>query len=218
MTNRIEEDGAPANGVGGGAIAGVGVGKDGEPGYKLKKKMADTTKYLTRLKSVRESILEATDPKKDKQTDTKKDKKPDAKQKPDNSRSLSTSKGGAGDDVSNSMASELFARARALATTTHFAHLSIDSYSEHQALSEFYTDIIGEIDTFCESYIGLYGKFITLPPIQPEMKIAEVAIAEFRAWIGSNRELISDDSSIQNIIDEIVELCNTTIYKLQKLS
>ena len=33
----VKEDGV-ANGVGGGAIAGIGVGKDGEPGVNLKKK------------------------------------------------------------------------------------------------------------------------------------------------------------------------------------
>ena len=115
------------------------------------------------------------------------------------------------------MASEFFARARALATTTHFAHLSTDSYSEHQALATFYEEIITEVDKFCEAYIGLYGKFITLPPIPAEMIKAVDAIIEFRDWITKNRSLITDDSSLQNIIDDSVELCNTTIYKLQKL-
>ena len=119
--------------------------------------------------------------------------------------------------VSNSVASELFARCRAVSTTTHFAHLSTDSFSEHQALSTFYTDIIDNIDSFCESYIGKYGKFITLPPIVPQMQLALDAIIELRDWIGQSRNMITDDSSLQNIIDEIVELCNSTIYKLQKL-
>lgn len=119
--------------------------------------------------------------------------------------------------ISNSVASEFFARARALATVTHFAHLSTDSYSEHSALATFYDDIIETIDSFCESYIGMYGKFISLPPITPQAQLATDAIMEFRDWISKNRSLITDDSSLQNIIDETVELCNTTIYKLQKL-
>lgn len=119
--------------------------------------------------------------------------------------------------ISNAIASEFFARARALATVTHFAHLSTDSYSEHSALATFYEDIIESIDSFCESYIGMYGKFITLPPITPQAQLATDAIMEFRDWIAKNRTLITDDSSLQNIIDESVELCNTTIYKLQKL-
>lgn len=125
-----------------------------------------------------------------------------------------TSKNG----MSNAIASEFFARARALATTTHFAHLSTDSYSEHVALNTFYEDIIEAVDKFCEAFIGAYGKFITLPPISADMQIAVDAIIEFRDWIAENRESITDDSSLQNIIDESVELCNTTIYKLQKLS
>lgn len=119
--------------------------------------------------------------------------------------------------ISNAMASEFFARARALSTVTHFAHLSTDSFSEHSALATFYEDIIGTIDSFCESYIGMYGKFINLPPITPQAQLATDAIMEFRDWISKNRTLITDDSSLQNIIDETVELCNTTIYKLQKL-
>lgn len=120
--------------------------------------------------------------------------------------------------ISNSLASEFFARSRALATTTHFAHLSTDSFSEHSALATFYEEIVESIDTFCEAYIGLYGKFITLPPIVPDMKIAVNAIMEFRDWITKNRSLITDDSSLQNLIDSTLELCNTTVYKLQKLS
>jgi hypothetical protein len=119
--------------------------------------------------------------------------------------------------ISNALASELFSRARALSTTTHFAHLSTDSFSEHTALSTFYEEIVEELDAFCESYIGLYGKFITMPPIQPQMQIATDAIIEFRDWLTENRSLITDDSSLQNLIDAIMELCNTTIYKLQKL-
>lgn len=125
-----------------------------------------------------------------------------------------TSKNG----IANAKASEFFARARALSTTTHFAHLSTDSYSEHVALNTFYEDIIESVDKFCEAFIGAYGKFITLPPIVAEMQKGLDAIMEFRDWISENRTIITTDSSLQNIIDETVELCNTTIYKLQKLS
>ena len=119
--------------------------------------------------------------------------------------------------ISNAIASEMFARCRALATTTHFAHLSTDSFSEHTALATFYEEIVETVDKFCEAYIGLYGKFITLPSIPTKMQVAVDAIIEFRDWITKNRSLITDDSSLQNIIDDSVELCNTTIYKLQKL-
>lgn len=118
---------------------------------------------------------------------------------------------------SNLLASMLFAKARAISTITHFDHLTTDSFSKHSALNTFYKDIIDLIDDFCEAYIGLYGKFISLPPVTPETEDAEQAIIEFRDWIKNNRAMITDDSSLQNIIDEIYELCNSTLYKLQKL-
>jgi len=212
MTNIIDENegGAPANCVGGGAIAGVGVGKDGEPGVSKKRKGVDVKlKYLTRLKGVSEQyrLTEA--------TDSKPKAKPKTADKTKDKPKL-VNKSGA-DDVSNTYASELFSRCWSVATTAHFAHLSTDSYSEHQALSTFYSEVIGAVDKFCEAYIGKYGKFITMPPLAPEMKVGEVVIAELRDWIATNKDLITDDSSIQNIIDEISELCNVTIYKLQKL-
>lgn len=46
---KLKED-VPANNVGGaaGAIAGVGVGPDGEPGVKKKKKVASFISYMKR--------------------------------------------------------------------------------------------------------------------------------------------------------------------------
>lgn len=38
----------PANNVGGGAIAGLGVGPDGEPGVKKKKKVPSFISYIKR--------------------------------------------------------------------------------------------------------------------------------------------------------------------------
>ena len=47
---QIKEDGigAPANAVSGGNIAGVGVGPQGEPGVKKKKKVASFISFIRR--------------------------------------------------------------------------------------------------------------------------------------------------------------------------
>ena len=208
---------APANSVGSGAIAGVGIGKDGEPGVKrkqtipsvLKRKSTMEDKYREKIKRISEGLFIR------KQIDEVKNPVDDGKVDYENQK---TSPQDLGDNnMSNTVMSEMFARCRAAATTTHFAHLSTDSFSEHTALGAFYTEIVTAIDGVCEAYIGLYGKFISMPPIPAKMQVGEVAIAELRDWIGVNRTLISDDSAIQNSIDTIVELCNSTIYKLQKL-
>ena len=50
----VEEDGAPANAVGGGNIAGAGVGPDGEPGVDKKKKR-DPRLFSTLKRNVKEN-------------------------------------------------------------------------------------------------------------------------------------------------------------------
>ena len=40
--------GAPTNAVGGGAVAGIGVGPQGEPGIKKKRQVASFISYMSR--------------------------------------------------------------------------------------------------------------------------------------------------------------------------
>tara|TARA_B100000609_G_C17167445_1_gene409704 strand:+ start:751 stop:1236 length:486 start_codon:yes stop_codon:yes gene_type:complete len=53
VPNCVPEE-APANSAGGGGVAGIGVGPDGEPGINVKKKKKDLTKLLTRFTTVKE--------------------------------------------------------------------------------------------------------------------------------------------------------------------
>lgn len=46
-SNHVRED-APANSVGGGAIAGAGVGPQGEPGVNRKRKIASFISFVRR--------------------------------------------------------------------------------------------------------------------------------------------------------------------------
>ena len=47
MCKPLKED-APVNNVGGGAVAGLGVGPQGEPGVKKKKKVASFISFMRR--------------------------------------------------------------------------------------------------------------------------------------------------------------------------
>lgn len=199
----IVED-APTNSVGGGGIAGTSVNtqankNQGEPGVNKNKKRSPVFDEIFSRNPFKNFWTESVNEAKV------------APPQPQDQQLLDK------DQIGNSAASELFARCRALATIAHFAHLSTDSYSEHQALATFYSDIVDKVDKFAESFIGKYGKFITLPPIPADPQLAIDAISELSDWIGNNRSLITDDSSLQNLIDEIQELINTTLYKLQKL-
>lgn len=113
---------------------------------------------------------------------------------------------------------ELFLQCRQAATAMHIFHLSTSSYAAHIASNEFYDQIIGLVDKFAEAFIGRYGKFEGMPNVKlPQNYDGLTIVANLLQWIDSNRGNITDDSEIQNIIDEIVGLCTSTIYKLREL-
>lgn len=121
-------------------------------------------------------------------------------------------------DNSLQLAEELFANCREVSTKTHFIHLITTSYAQHVALNEFYTGIIELADKFAENYIGKYEKFTIYPKVEYLSNDAIEVIEQFKNWISTNRHSISDDSELQNIIDSILELTNSTLYKLKELS
>jgi hypothetical protein len=114
-------------------------------------------------------------------------------------------------------AAELIARAFAARNAAHFAHLMTPSYAAHIALNDFYEGIIPLVDSFAESYIGRYGKFQMFPNVKESSPDGLSVVGNLTKWIDSNRQMISDVSEIQNDIDTILALCNSTAYKLREL-
>lgn len=114
------------------------------------------------------------------------------------------------------VSAELFARCRNAATLAHFAHLTTTSYAAHVALNGFYDGIIPLADSFAEAFMGRYGRFTAFPTVSTPEKDGVGIVKSLRTWIDANRSCCSD-SELQNIIDSIVDLCDTTIYKLENL-
>ena len=115
-------------------------------------------------------------------------------------------------------AAEMFLQCRQAATAMHIFHLATSSYAAHIASKEFYDEIIDLVDKFAESFIGRYGKFEGMPNVKLPQNFDGLQIAvNLLQWIDVNRANITDDSEIQNVIDEIVGLCASTTYKLREL-
>lgn len=113
---------------------------------------------------------------------------------------------------------ELFLQCRQAATAMHIFHLATSSYAAHIASKDFYDEIIDLVDKFAESFIGRYGKFEGMPNVKLPQNFDGLQIAvNLLQWIDVNRANITDDSEIQNVIDEIVGLCTSTTYKLREL-
>jgi hypothetical protein len=103
----------------------------------------------------------------------------------------------------------------------HSVHLNTRSYSKHKALGHFYKDVIGVADAFAEAYQGRHGLIgpIAIPAAKKTTNIIEF-LQDQLAEIEKGRYDVCDksDSTLQQLIDNIVELYLTTLYKLRFLA
>lgn len=98
----------------------------------------------------------------------------------------------------------------------HKAHLNSDKYSEHVALADFYDGIVDLADKFCEAWMGRNLKQIgDIPRLEsPKTEILK-SLKTYLDIIEETRDFVrKEDSALNNIIDEIVALYLSTIYKL----
>lgn len=105
------------------------------------------------------------------------------------------------------------------ATVAHFMHLSTRSYAAHMALGAFYGELPALVDAIAESYQSRYG-IITNYPMTYTYAGEEPLdfLMSVRDFISQIREQLPQDTELQNDIDTIVTLVNSTIYKLKFLS
>ena len=104
---------------------------------------------------------------------------------------------------------------------THSVHLNTRSYAKHKALGKFYENVIGLADDLAESYQGRHGLIgpITLHSAKKTANVIEFLedslkdVEELRYKVCEK-----DETAIQNIIDEIIGLYLSTLYKLKFLA
>ena len=103
----------------------------------------------------------------------------------------------------------------------HSAHLNTRSYAKHMALNVFYDVVIELADKFAEAYQGRHGLIgpISLMSAKKTSNVTdflEASLADLEEMRYKVCE--KDDSALQNIIDEIIGLYLSTIYKLKFLA
>jgi len=119
--------------------------------------------------------------------------------------------------LSGQFASTLFASR----IQAHVFHLQTPSFAAHSALNTYYDEIVGLTDSFIEGYQGKYGIIKGYANvILQEYESDDAVINYFTTldmYISKTRNLVCSDSYLQNIIDEIILLINSTLYKLKYL-
>jgi len=102
----------------------------------------------------------------------------------------------------------------------HVFHLQTQSHAEHMALKDYYDDVLNLFDGIVESYQGKYGIIKNFKTFKIEQyKNNKKTISYFERLldiIDENRDSV-EDSYLQNQIDTVQELINSTIYKLKFL-
>lgn len=98
-------------------------------------------------------------------------------------------------------------------------HLKTDSYAQHKALEEFYTQIIDLADTFAEQFQGKYNELLDIPFLSAKEDDPVKYFEDTLKYVENNRYKVCDKecTSLQNVIDEIEGLIHSTLYKLRRL-
>lgn len=103
----------------------------------------------------------------------------------------------------------------------HSVHLNTRSFAKHSALNSFYDEIVDLADKFAEAYQGRHGLIgpISLMSAKKTTNIVEF-LEDSLADIEKMRFEVCEktDTPLQNIIDEIVGLYLSTLYKLKFLA
>jgi hypothetical protein len=106
-------------------------------------------------------------------------------------------------------------------TQAHVFHLQTPSFAAHKALNDYYDEIVGITDGIAESYQGKYGIITGYGNIAlQEYESCEAIIMFFETlcmYVEKSRQMLPQDSYLQNQIDEVVALIKSTIYKLRFL-
>ena len=103
----------------------------------------------------------------------------------------------------------------------HSVHLNTRSFSKHMALNGFYDEIIELADGFAEAYQGRYGLIgpISLMSAKKTGNIVEFLQDQLDEIEAGRYDVCKkDDTPLQNLIDGIIELYLSTLYKLRFLA
>ena len=103
----------------------------------------------------------------------------------------------------------------------HSVHLNTRSFAKHMALQGFYEEIVGLADSFAEAYQGKHGLMgpISLMSAKKTTNIVEFLQDQMDEIEAERYKVVDKDcTALQNIIDEIVGLYLSTLYKLRFLA
>lgn len=113
------------------------------------------------------------------------------------------------------MLDQLIIRVFKARNAAHSEHWTTDSFSEHEALGEFYENVIGAIDKYVEAHQGVFGQMKDAPD-----GVNDIAamLREEMLWVVENRsEIAKSIPALENLLDELSAVYMKTLFKLENL-
>jgi DNA-binding ferritin-like protein len=123
--------------------------------------------------------------------------------------------------ANSSAASQFVSRLMHSANAIHMHHLMVEgpgSFAKHMALG-VYDDLREAIDGLAEAWMGCTGGKLSFSAGTFEMaKDATEEVQKVYDYVEQNRQMMGDESHIQNEVDAICTLLSSTLYKLTRLA
>jgi hypothetical protein len=104
-------------------------------------------------------------------------------------------------------------------TQAHIFHLQTASYAQHIALGAYYDGIVDATDALVELIQGRYDivRGYTSPATFKEDGSTVAYFEALLKYVDLNRKNLPQDSNIQNQVEVVIDLVNSTLYKLRFL-
>ena len=113
------------------------------------------------------------------------------------------------------MLDKLIIRAFKARNAAHAEHWTTKSFAQHEALGEFYEDLVKSLDKYVEAYQGTFGQMKKSPE---QVADTTAMLREEMIWLIEHRsEIAKSVPALENILDEMSSVYMKALYKLENL-
>lgn len=115
---------------------------------------------------------------------------------------------------------ELFGTLQQSVVSTWRKHLRTAKYSKHMALNDFYEEMPEKVDALIEAWMGVNGRKIKSYDniLQSKNMNTLSYLKDLRKVVKDGYSLMNGEAELEALLDDIVELIDSTLYKVKELS
>ena len=122
--------------------------------------------------------------------------------------------------TNNMTIEELFGTLQQSVVSGWRKHLRSAKYGKHMALDEFYKEMPEKVDALIEAWMGAHGKkvgnYVNLLTSSNMNTLAY--LKELKRVCKQGYALLEENDELKSLLDDIVNLINSTLYKVKELS